>query len=89
MRKITVKISEGIPFHSNEVYSLVSHLKFREVKLVFCKIIVFTAFTEISNISTDQLSKLSVIQKEAYEFWIKIPEFSVTQAALSKPDKAG
>ena len=59
MRKITVKISEGIPFHSNEVYSLVSHLKFREVKLVFCKIIVFTAFTEISNISFQNTARVA------------------------------
>ena len=59
MRKITVKISEGIPFHSNEVYSLVSHLKFREVKLVFSKIIVFTAFTEISNISFQNTARVA------------------------------
>ena len=59
MRKIAVKISEGIRFHSNEVYSLVSHLKFREVKLVFCKIIVFTAFTEISNISFQNTARVA------------------------------
>ena len=58
MRKITVKISEGIPFHSNEVYSLVSHLKFREVKLVFSKIIV-SAFTEISNISFQNTARVA------------------------------
>ena len=59
MRKIAVKISEGIRFHSNEVYSSVSHLKFKELKLVVCKIKVFVTFTEMSNISFKNTARVA------------------------------